>query len=179
MKSTRYRQEQPAPIPVRRLNHAVLYVRDLDRSVDFYKRAFGFEEVAREGGVMAFLRAKDSPNHHDLGLLAVGPNAPNPPRGAVGLYHLAWEVPNLEDLAAALSRLVELGALVGMSDHGASKSLYARDPDGIEFEVLWAVPRNQWGEYEQQATTRPLNLERELVRYGRAGSSGGSDEGYN
>ena len=44
-------------IPVRRLNHAVLYVRDLDRSVDFYHRAFGFEEIAREGGMMAFLRA--------------------------------------------------------------------------------------------------------------------------
>ena len=47
-------------IPVARLNHAVLYVRDLDRSVDFYNRAFGFEEIAREGGMMAFLRAAGS-----------------------------------------------------------------------------------------------------------------------
>ena len=54
-----------ASIPVRRLNHAVLFVRDLDRAVDFYRRAFGFEEVAREG-TMAFLRAPDGDNHHDL-----------------------------------------------------------------------------------------------------------------
>ncbi|MBA3797279.1 MAG: VOC family protein, partial [Chloroflexi bacterium] len=62
-----------ASVPVARLNHAVLYVRELDRSVDFYQRAFGFQEIAREGGMMAFLRAAGSTNHHDLGLLAVGP----------------------------------------------------------------------------------------------------------
>ncbi|MDQ3553936.1 MAG: VOC family protein, partial [Chloroflexota bacterium] len=62
-----------ASVPVARLNHAVLYVRELDRSVDFYQRAFGFQEIAREGGMMAFLRAAGSMNHHDLGLLAVGP----------------------------------------------------------------------------------------------------------
>ncbi len=72
-------------IPVTRLNHAVLYVRDLDRSVAFYQEAFGFEEIAREGGMMAFLRAAASENHHDLGLMAVGPAAPRPPRGSTGL----------------------------------------------------------------------------------------------
>ena len=153
-------------IPVTRLNHAVLYVRDLDRSVDFYRRAFGFEEIAREGGVMAFLRAAGSSNHHDLGLLAVGPNAPQPPYGAVGLYHLAWEVPTLEDLARAATTLAELGALVGQSDHGATKSLYGRDPDGIEFELMWMVPRAQWGEHDRRAVVAPLDLERELARFG-------------
>ncbi len=153
------------PIPVARLNHAVLYVRDLDRSVAFYRRAFGFEEIAREGGVMAFLRAAGSTNHHDLGLLAVGPNAPSPPRGAVGLYHLAWEVPSIADLARAASVLAELGALIGQSDHGATKSLYGRDPDGNEFEVMWIVPREQWGEYDRRAIVAPLNLGRELARY--------------
>ncbi len=154
-------------IPVTRLNHAVLYVRDLDRSVAFYQRAFGFQEVAREGGTMAFLRAAGSVNHHDLALLAVGPEAPEPPRGSVGLYHLAWEVPSMEDLAAAASVLSELGALTGMSDHGATKSLYGRDPDGIEFEVMWMVPRDQWGEYERRAVMMPLDLERELARFRR------------
>ena len=76
-------------IPVRRLNHAVLYVRDLDRACAFYRDLFGFEEVARERSVMAFLKAGGSANHHDLGLMAVGPQAPSPPRGSVGLYHLA------------------------------------------------------------------------------------------
>lgn len=153
-------------IPVAKLNHAVLYVRDLDRSVGFYQRVFGFEEIAREGGVMAFLRASGSTNHHDLGLMTVGPNAPSPPRGATGLYHLAWEVPSIEDLAAAASLLTEEGALSGQSDHGATKSLYGRDPDGNEFELMWMVPRDQWGEYGQRAIVAPLDLRKELARFG-------------
>ena len=158
-------------IPVARLNHAVLFVRDLDRSTDFYRRAFGFEEIAREGGAMAFMRAAGSQNHHDLGLFAVGPAAPRPPRGSTGLYHLAWEVPTIDDLAAAEQALSEMGALSGASDHGATKSLYGRDPDGNEFEVMWMVPREEWGEYETRAVIRPLDLDREVARYGRGAAS--------
>ena len=153
-------------IPVKRLNHAVLYVRDLDRAVDFYQRAFGFEEIAREGGMMAFLRARGSENHHDLGLMAVGPNAPRPPRGSTGLYHLAWEVGSIEDLATARTTLAELGALTGQSDHGATKSLYGADPDGNEFEIMWMVPREQWGEHDRRAIVAPLHMEHEVARYG-------------
>jgi len=156
-------------IPVSRLNHAVLYVRDLAVSVEFYRRTFGFQEIGREGP-MAFLRAGDSANHHDLALLALGADAPRPPRGSTGLYHLAWEVPAIEDLASAAAVLAEIDALTGMSDHGATKSLYGRDPDGIEFEVMWLVPRDQWGEYERQGVTMPLDLQREVARFGnRAG----------
>ena len=153
-------------IPVTRLNHAVLYVRDLDRSSDFYQKAFGFEEIAREGGAMAFLRASGSTNHHDLGLMAVGPDAQSYSGRSVGLYHLAWEVPTIEDLAAAASVLSELGALTGMSDHGATKSLYGRDPDGIEFEIMWLVPRDQWGQYEHRAVVLPLDIRKEVERFG-------------
>ena len=158
-------------IPVARLNHAVLYVRDLDRSVDFYRRAFGFEEIAREGGMMAFLRAAGTDNHHDLGLMAVGADAAQPTRRSVGLYHLAWEVPAIEDLAAAAAVLTELDALTGMSDHGATKSLYGKDPDGIEFEVMWMVPRDQWGEHERRAVVRPLDLRKEVEHFGKDQSS--------
>ena len=151
-------------IPVTRLNHAVLYVRDLDAAVAFYREAFGFEEIAREGGQMAFLRAAGSTNHHDLGLLALGSNAPRPPRGSTGLYHLAWEVASIEDLAGAAVQLANLGALSGQSDHGATKSLYGADPDGNEFEVMWMVPRDQWGEYDRRAVIRPLDLQREVAK---------------
>ena len=152
---------------IRRLNHAVLFVRDVPRSVEFYQQAFGFEEVTREaGGRMAFLRAAASGNHHDLGLFAMGPGAPSPPAGSVGLYHLAWEVDTISDLAAVRERLSGMGALTGQSDHGATKSLYGRDPDGNEFEVMWMVPRDQWGDYETSAPVLPLDLEAELARYG-------------
>lgn len=155
-------------IPVARINHAVLFVRDLDRSVNFYRQIFGMEEVAREGGKMAFLRAAGSSNHHDLGLAAVGPKAaPVPPQGtALGLYHLAWEVPSIEDVARARETLAKLGALTGASDHGATKSVYGVDPDGNEFEIMWLVPREQWGEHERRAVTGPLDLDRELARFG-------------
>jgi catechol-2,3-dioxygenase len=59
-----------------------------------------------------------------------------------------------------------------MSDHGATKSLYGRDPDGIEFEVMWMVPRDQWGEFDRQAVVRPLDLQRELQRFGRPSTAG-------
>ena len=154
------------PIPVQRLNHAVLYVRDVDRSVAFYQQAFGFEVVQNMAGQAAFLRAAGSDNHHDLGLFAVGAGAPSPPRGAVGLYHLAWEVASIHDLAAGRRTLEALGALVGQSDHGATKSLYGRDPDGNEFEVMWMVPREQWGEYERSAPVAPLDIEAEVARHG-------------
>jgi catechol-2,3-dioxygenase len=156
----------PDPIPVQRLNHAVLYVRDVDRSVAFYQQAFGFEVVEQLAGKAAFLRARDSANHHDLGLFAVGADAPSAPSGAVGLYHLAWEVPSIHDLASARLTLAGLGALAGQSDHGATKSLYGRDPDGNEFEVMWMVPRAEWGDHERSAMVAPLDLEAELARHG-------------
>ena len=153
-------------IPITRLNHAVLFVRDLDRTVDFYRRAFGFEIISEMPGKAAFLRAKGSANHHDLGLFASSSQT-RPPLGMPGLYHLAWEVPTINDLAAARVTLSELGALIGESDHGATKSLYGKDPDGNEFEIMWLVPREDWGEYERDAVIERLDLERELARYGK------------
>ena len=154
-------------IPVTGLNHAVLFVRDLERSLAFYKTVFGFEEVDRLQGQMAFLRAVGSNNHHDLGLMAIGANAASPKPGTVGLYHLAWAVPTIEDLATAAQVLQETGYLRGASDHGASKSLYGEDPDGNEFEILWSIPREAWGEFEHRSVTRSLNLPHELERFGQ------------
>jgi catechol-2,3-dioxygenase len=155
-------------IPVRRINHAVLFVRDVATSVAFYEKAFGFEVVARLGGQAAFLRASGSENHHDLGLFGVGPEARRPERGEVGLYHLAWQVDDLEDLLIAAQHLKKLDAFVGASDHGATKSVYGRDPDGHEFEVMWLVPRDQWGEYANAAPVMPLDIGAELARFGHA-----------
>ena len=112
------------------------------------------------------MRAATTENHHDLGLFEVGPEAPRSPRGSTGLYHLAWEVPSIRDLAAAAQTLGELGALTGASDHGVSKSLYGADPDGNEFEIMWSVPASAWGEFAEHAAILPLNLEAELARWG-------------
>ncbi len=154
-------------MPINRLNHAVLFVRDADAAAEFYRRAFGFEEIGRPPGMRAaFMRSPAGGNHHDLGLFEVGAQAPRPSRGSVGLYHLAWEVDTIESLAEMSRSLGELGALTGASDHGVSKSLYGRDPDGNEFEVMWSVPKEAWGQYADQATVMPLDLEAELRRWG-------------
>ena len=127
---------------IKRLNHAVLYVRDAKASAAFYTEVLGFQVAASMGEQAFFLRADGSTNDHDLGLFSVGPRQAAP--HSVGLYHLAWQVHTLEELAAMRQRLVEANSLVGESDHGVSKSLYAKDIDGIEFEVMWAVPREDW-----------------------------------
>jgi len=148
-----------------RLNHAVLFVTDLERSLEFYQQAFGMTVVAQEPRASAaFLRLPRSGNHHDLGLFGVGEQPPRAP-GSIGLYHLAWQVDTIEDLHQARLTLADLGALTGESSHGATKSLYGRDPDGNEFEVMWMLPKAHWGAYENAAPVDRLDLAGELVRW--------------
>jgi catechol-2,3-dioxygenase len=148
---------------IRRLNHAVLYVRDVERSVAFYRDVLGFREIHRLPNA-AFLRAADSDNDHDL-----GPQAADSPAGrtAVGLYHLAWSVGTLTELAEYEHRLREAGALVGASDHVTTKALYAKDPDGLEFEVSWLVPLDRVTEAMRgELAIAPLDLTAEILRWG-------------
>jgi catechol-2,3-dioxygenase len=158
---------------IHRLNHAVLFIRDLDASVRFYTEVLGFTVAQRIPGQAAFLRAAESTNDHDLGLFQLGREAgPSPAgRSAVGLYHLAWEVNTLGDLETVQRDLAEAGALVGLSDHGTTKSLYGRDPDGLEFEIVWLIPAHLLGDTVEM-TTRPLDLAAEIARYGRDTRSG-------
>jgi catechol-2,3-dioxygenase len=151
-----------------RMNHAVLYVRDADRTARFYADVLGFREVTRfPGGV--FMQAPGSTNDHDIAFFTVGagagPSAAG--RSTVGLYHLAWEVPTLADLRSLRERLASSGALVGQSDHGTTKSLYAHDPDGLEFEVCWIVPADRLAP-DQAIGTSALDLETEIAHYGEA-----------
>src|SRR3954467_11467222 len=118
---------------IHRLNHAVLYVRDVARSVAFYRDVLGFT-VKHElpGGPSfgggAFLQAPDSTNDHDVAFFGIGAAAGDSQAGRapVGLYPLAWEVQTLDDREEHAARLAEAGALVGASDHGTTKSLYAK-----------------------------------------------------
>ncbi len=150
-----------------RLNHAVLFVSDLNRSLRFWTEAFGMEVVAREPRAnAAFLRLPRSGNHHDLGLFGLGAGQPPRARGTVGLYHLAWQVDTIEALEGARTVLRDLGAYTGQSSHGATKSVYGVDPDGNEFEIMWMLPREAWGEYETAATVDRLDLAAEISRWG-------------
>jgi catechol-2,3-dioxygenase len=149
-----------------RLNHAVLFVSDLERALRFYTGSFGMEVVAREPRAnAAFLRLPRSGNHHDLGLFGVGTAGGPKRRGAIGLYHLAWQVDTIDDLAEARRVLLAAGAYSGESDHGATKSVYGADPDGNEFEIMWMLPRADWGAFEQAAPVDHLDLAAEIRRW--------------
>lgn len=151
---------------IRRLNHAVLFVTDLNAAVDFYQRVLGFRMVTHEPRFnAAFLRAAESANHHDLGLFGLGPDAPGPQRGRAGLYHLAWQVDTLDQLAQVREALLGSGNYTGESSHGATLSVYGADPAGNEFEVMWMLPRDAWGEYESRAVVERLDLDAELARW--------------
>lgn len=151
---------------IRRLNHAVLFVSDLERSLDFYTRVLGFTVSSREPRLnAAFLRAADSTNHHDLGLFGLGDRVPPKQRPQLGLYHLAWQVNTLDELAELREAVITANAMTGESSHGATLSVYGADPDGNEFELQWMLPRAAWGEYETKAIVERLDLEAELARW--------------
>jgi catechol-2,3-dioxygenase len=148
-----------------RLNHAVLFVADLDVSLEFYTRLFDMQVVARPRADAAFLRLPRSGNHHDLGLFEVGSAGGPKRRGAIGLYHLAWQLDTIDELAEARRSLAEAGAFTGESSHGATLSVYGADPDGNEFEIMWMLPRDEWGAHEHQASTERLDLDAEIAKW--------------
>jgi catechol-2,3-dioxygenase len=145
-------------IGLKRLQHLVLWVSSVERSVRFYCDVLGFEVKTRYPNA-AFLRIAGSAEDHHLGLFEQAGIA-GPDEGAARMYHAAWEVGELIDLVRARRRLIDAGSLVGSSDHGVSLSLYGKDPDGLEFEVFWTVPDGR------PVRTRALDLESELARRG-------------
>lgn len=120
---------------IKSLGHVVLKVRDLERSVAFYRDILGMKEVARYQGAMAFFSLGS--NHHDIGLMQLGTHAQDIDPGAIGLYHVAFKVgDSLDELRACKAHLEAHNVgIFGMSDHGVSQSLYIQDPDGIEIEL--------------------------------------------
>jgi catechol-2,3-dioxygenase len=160
-------------MPIHRLNHAVLYVRDAETSARFYEEVLGFRRIPLPFPGAVFLRAAGSNNDHDLGLFSIGAGATPSPAGrqSVGLYHLAWEVDTLTELASIRDRLAEEGALIGATDHGTTKALYGRDPDGLEFEISWLVPADLITD-DIEMTSQRLDLDAEIERFGSDTLSG-------
>ena len=163
-----------------RLNHAVLYVRDAERTAQFYEQVLGFSRGDYTDTIPGarFLRAPGSTNDHDIGLFEVGETAGPSAAGrggSVGLWHLAWEVETLAQLQRFAVQLEAAGALSRAVDHGSIKSLYGRDPDGLRFEIAWLVPASLLdpGDLSARALLQPLDLAAEIRRYG-ADACGGT-----
>jgi catechol-2,3-dioxygenase len=136
----------------------VLRVRDLEHSKRFYVDVLGLRPTGEVPGVMAFFSTQDNTDSHDLALMRLGPDAPDPDPRRVGLYHFAYQVGSEEALAEAFRTLEEASVpIVGTGDHGVSKGVYILDPDGIEIEVTYEVPRDQWPKDANAfAHTKPL-----------------------
>jgi catechol-2,3-dioxygenase len=147
--------------PTLGLRHAVLWVDDPRASARFYEQALGLETKV-DGENAVFMSSPNSGTDHDLGLFKA--NGPSAGERGVGLYHLSWEVGTLEDLAEAKERLAEMGSLVGENNHGVSRSLYCKDPDGIEFEIMWEVPVDLLD--PDGPSNVPLDLEADIARFG-------------
>lgn len=143
---------------LKRLQHLVLWVSSVERSVRFYCDVVGFE-VKRRHPHAVFLTIPGTTDDHHLGLFEQT-GLTRPDEQVARMYHSAWEVGELTDLARARQRLIDAGALVGSSNHGVSLSLYAKDPDGLEFEIFWTVPGGV------PIRTTELDLDGELARRG-------------
>ena len=144
---------------IKSLGHAVLKVRNLERSVQFYRDQLGMKEVARIQNMMVFFSL--GANHHDLGLMQVGESAETPAPRSVGLYHLAFKVgDSLDELRACKQYLEKNGIpILGSSDHHVSQSLYIQDPDGIEIELYVDADPAIWRDNPAAlATIKPLKL---------------------
>ena len=144
---------------IKALGHVVLKVRNLERSVQFYRDVLGMKEVARLRTTMVFFSFGN--NHHDLALLQIGELATSPAANSVGLYHVAFKVGDRLDQLRELKKYLEQHKvpILGASDHSVSQSLYIQDPDGIEIELYVDADPSVWRDNPAALTTlKPLKL---------------------
>lgn len=156
-------EQEPIKGGVQELGHVVLYVRDLDRSVAFYRDVLGWQQLGAPGrlGRLPIAMFSGGRTHHELLLIEVGADAAPIPAGRrIGMYHFGLKVGDSDDeLRAALERLQEAGIpMMGATDHGVTHSLYLADPDGNEIELYIDVPGVEWEFETIAAAPQPLRL---------------------
>ncbi|HUC11874.1 MAG TPA: VOC family protein [Stellaceae bacterium] len=126
------------------LQHVNLYVRDAERSKQWYEDLLGLHTYEYRPGWAAFMSA-DTEQSHEVALMQLGPEAPLQQKGQVGLNHLAWRLESLDDLKEFYHRCKEKGQPIDrIADHGISLGIYLRDPDGNGVEVFYEMPRAEW-----------------------------------
>lgn len=110
------------------INHIHLNVRDLERSVRFYKEAFGLVETFRPEPKLAFVCPPGS--HDSLALHEAEPI------GSQGLQHFGFKL-EVADLDRAIEQVERAGGkLVSRGKHaGRYPYAYVADPDGYEIEL--------------------------------------------
>ena len=144
------------------LGHVVLYVKDLEKSLNFYKDIVGLSLRGKVFNDRAAVLSGGS-THHELMLIEVG-QAPGPLQGKrLGLYHIGWKI---GDDIAVLKQVHERLAAIhypvnGTSDHTISQSLYLHDPDGNEIELYVDDPDYDWQNNDDwmESPVKPLKMD--------------------
>lgn len=140
-----------------------LTVRDLQRSLLFYRDVLGFEESGspKEGAASTAV-ALGPKGGRTLIELQERKDAVAKPRRSSGLFHFAILVPSRAALGRSLRRLAaKQWPMSGAADHLVSEALYLDDPDGLGIEIYCDRPRNTWrvANGELAMATDPLDLE--------------------
>jgi catechol 2,3-dioxygenase len=144
-----------------KIGHAHLKVRDLERAIAFYTRFFQLQVVERVGTHYVFLSG--GAFHHELALQNVGAAAPGAAAHGVGLYHVAFEVPDRRTLAQAYQALTTAGVAVAAVDHQISWAIYFDDPDGNGLEIYWDTRHEPGGKPLWAGENLPLPAEKLLA----------------
>jgi catechol-2,3-dioxygenase len=145
-------------VQIRQLGHAVLKVRDLERSEAFYSGVLGLPVAARlERPAMTFFTLG---NHHDFALMQVAADAPDANSSAPGLLHVAFRVGDTTDeLRAVKDELDAAGVTIdSVTDHTVTHSIYLRDPDGNGLELYVDVSGAWRDDPQLVASIAPLQL---------------------
>jgi catechol 2,3-dioxygenase len=126
------------------LGHVNIFVRNAERSQQWYADVLGLHTYDLIPGRAAFMSA-DLEQSHEVALIEVGDDAPAQQKGQVGLNHMAWMMHSLGDLKEIYQRLKDKNVPIArVSDHGISVGIYFHDPDGNGIEVSYELPRHEW-----------------------------------
>ncbi|CAL1546489.1 unnamed protein product [Lymnaea stagnalis] len=123
------------PFQISRLDHLVLTVRDLDKTVDFYTRVLGMEATTFRGGRKALNFGEQKINLHELGK-EFDPKSEVPTPGSADLCFIT---PSTLDEVSAHLKTCNITIVEGPVERtgavGSIRSIYVRDPDGNLIEI--------------------------------------------
>lgn len=148
-------------MPVKSIGHAVLKVRSVEKAEAFYHSLLGIPIAVRWDGLGRDMTFFTLGNHHELAVVAMGADAPEPVANGVGLAHLAFCVgDSAQDLTEMKQTLDDAGWPIDRTiDHGVTWSLYLSDPDGNGVE-LYVDVSDRWKEDPAEIvnTYQPLDM---------------------
>lgn len=145
-------------MPIERVGHVVLKMRDLDAAKRFYCDILGMKITDEREGFGVFFRFQDY--HHDIAVFKVAEDAEAPQKNQVGLAHVALIADSFDTVKAMHQRLKAHDVpIVRTVDHGITRSVYFRDPEGNELEIYCEVPEVDWHEVDTIIKADPIDLE--------------------